>query len=115
MLAAPALLATAGTAHAVPRPSYSSNGHLRIRYDDVPGGLKAWIQDDLNPDGVTEVCYYASTGQGLNALLPFNGVAVLNGTDSRPLFIPGHPHNGLWNVTVTCDGTGQRLNTVVFY
>ena len=51
-LAAPALLATAGTAHAAPSLNYFSNGHLRIRYDDAPNGLKAWIQDDLNPDGV---------------------------------------------------------------
>jgi hypothetical protein len=114
-LAAPVLLATAGTAHATPAPVWESNGTLSLRYYDAPNGLNAWIKDNDNPDGVTELCHYDSTGQGLNALLPFNGVTLLNGHDSRSIFIPGHPHNASWNVTVHCDGTGQTLNFGVFY
>ena len=114
-LAASVLLASAGTAHGTPMPVWESNGTLSIRYYDAPNGLKAWIQDNDNPGGVSELCHYDSTGQGLNALLPFNGIVSLNGPDSRSLFIPGHPYNASWNVTVHCDGTGQTLNFEVFY
>jgi hypothetical protein len=114
-LAAPVLLATAGTARAVPDPGYASNGVMTIRYYDAPMGLTAKIWDDSNPDGVTEVCHYGSSGVGGTPLLPFDGNAYLNGNGPGSVFIPGQPRDGRWSVTVHCDGTGQSLDFRVTY
>lgn len=112
-LAAPALLATTGTAHAVPDPGYASNGVMTIRYSDTLGGLTARVWDDNNPDGVAEVCHYVSIGA--NGMLPFNGNADLIGNGPGSVFIPGQPLGKRWSVTVQCDGTGQSLNFWVTY
>ena len=114
-LAAPALLATAGTAHAVPDPDYSSNGVVTLRYSDAPGGLVAKIWDDNNPDGIVEVCHYASSGVNTMLPLPFTGNAVLNGKGPGTIFIPGQPLGKRWSVTVNCDGTAQSWNFWVNY
>jgi hypothetical protein len=109
-LAAASLLATAGTAQAAPSPDYQSNGVITIRYYEGPVGLgvNADIWDNNNPDGVVEVCTYASIG--VNGALPFNGNAVLNGRGPGSIHIPGGPLGGQWNVTVNCNGTGQSFN-----
>ncbi len=112
-LAAPALLATAGTAHAAPNPRYSGNGVMGVRYSDAPGGLTAYIWDHDNPDGVTEVCHYASNSP--RGLMPFNADVSLNGNGGSSIFIPGQPNGWRWNVTVHCDGTGQFLDYSVTY
>jgi hypothetical protein len=112
-LAAPALLATAGTAHAAPTPAYHSNGVIGIRYYDASGGVTAKIWDHDNPDGVTEVCHYASVGAF--GWLPFNADVGLNGRGPGSVHIPGGPEGKRWTVTVNCDGTGQSLAFTVTY
>ena len=111
--AGPALLFTAGTAHAAPFPNYASNGPMTIRYSDASFGLTARIWDDSNPAGVAEVCHYVSIGADHS--LPFNGEADLLGHGPGTVFIPGHPLGKRWSVTVNCDGTGQSLNFWVDY
>jgi hypothetical protein len=114
-LAAPALLATAGTAQAAPTPEYRGGGSITVHYQEGPAGLgvNTSIWDDANPDGVVEVCQYASAGT--NGMLPFSGNAVLNGRGPGTVHIPGGPVGGQWNVSVHCDGTGQTANFPVYY
>jgi hypothetical protein len=111
-LAAAGLFATAGTAQAAPSPDHRSDGPITVRYYEGPFGLgvNANISDDSNPDGVVEVCQYASIGAGGTAPIPFNGNAVLNGRGPGAVHIPGGPSGGLWNVSVHCDGTGASTN-----
>jgi len=113
-LAAPIVLATAGTAQAAPSPDYVG-GPITVRYQEGPAGLgvNASIWDDANPNGVVEVCQYASIGT--NGMLPFSGNAVLNGHGPGTIHIPGGPLGGHWNVSVHCDGTGQSANFPVYY
>jgi hypothetical protein len=112
VLSAAAMLATAAIAEAAPSPDYRSNGPITIRYAEGPFGLgvNASIWDDNNPDGIVEVCHYASIGAGGTSPIPFNGNAVLNGRGPGTVHIPGGPSGGLWNVSVHCDGSGESLN-----
>jgi hypothetical protein len=112
-LAAPALLATAGTAHAAPTPEYNGNGTLGVRYTDAGGGVRAYIWDHANPDGVTETCHYSSNSP--RGLMPFTEDFSLNGPGVGTIFIPGTPHGWRWSVDVHCDGTGQLVDYWVTY
>ncbi|OBJ70937.1 hypothetical protein [Mycobacterium sp. 1274756.6] len=109
-------LVGAGTAQANANPVMFGTLDLWVQYEG--GGLSLWatVLDGGNPDGVTEWCSYHSVGTGETLPIPFDsGVALTGRGPSAPIWIPAPQLGGTWDVTVSCNGSGNSASHSVIY
>ncbi len=113
LMALPALVAGAGTAHAGTNPTLFTNADnsMEVVYGGSGLAIYATIVDTRNPAGATEDCHYHSVGVMSTPAFPYDADTLVTGpSPSAPVTIIFQQHGGTYSVNVTCYGTGNSAS-----